>query len=181
MNKLKKILVILILFCGLIFSTNASVFAYNSDNLENEKMYSVNSGNIEYEDLMELKEDAEAINNDNVEEELIFETKVGEIINKYSDNKFDFKEKAISLNYSDREEVIAEILKIYNLSSRDEQLKLEIYVRGALETLITENPTLQTMKLEEAFNSIDENQYYEKHNLSLRASSQDHFDYLDAI
>lgn len=37
MNKLKKILVILILFCGLIFSTNASVFAYNSDNLENEK------------------------------------------------------------------------------------------------------------------------------------------------
>ena len=178
---MKRRFTLLIAMVMLLTAMATNVFAYNSESIEHEKMYSVSSDSIEYEDLMELKEDAEAINNDNVEEELIFETKVGEIINKYSDNKFDFKEKAISLNYSDREEVIAEILKIYNLSSRDEQLKLEIYVRGALETLITENPTLQTMKLEEAFNSIDENQYYEKHNLSLRASSQDHFDYLDAI
>ena len=182
MNKIKKILVLLILFCGLIFSTNASVFAYNSDSLESEKMHSVSTGNIEYEDLMELKEDVKAINNDyDLEEELIFETEVGEIINKYSNNKIDFREKATSLNYNDREEVIAEILKIYDLSSTDEKLKLDIYVRGALETLITEKPTRQTMNLEKAFNSIYENQYNEKDNLSLRASNQDHFDYLDAI
>ena len=182
MNKIKKILVLLILFCGLIFSTNANVFAYNSDSLESEKMHSVSTGNIEYEDLMELKEDVKAINNDyDLEEELIFETEVGEIINKYSNNKIDFREKATSLNYNDREEVIAEILKIYDLSSTDEKLKLDIYVRGALETLITEKPTRQTMNLEKAFNSIYENQYNEKDNLSLRASNQDHFDYLNAI
>lgn len=118
----------------LLTAMATNVFAYNSESIEHEKMYSVSSDSIEYEDLMELKEDVKAINNDyDLEEELIFETEVGEIINKYSNNKIDFREKATSLNYNDREEVIAEILKIYDLSSTDEKLKLDIYVRGALK------------------------------------------------
>ncbi|CAG7589161.1 hypothetical protein PEPTYR26121_00962 [Peptoniphilus tyrrelliae] len=179
---MKRRFTLLIAMVMLLTAMATNVFAYNSESIEHEKMYSVSSDSIEYEDLMELKEDVKAINNDyDLEEELIFETEVGEIINKYNNNKIDFREKATSLNYNDREEVIAEILKIYDLSSTDEKLKLDIYVRGALETLITENPTRQTMNLEKAFNSIYENQYNEKDNLSLRASNQDHFDYLDAI
>lgn len=189
MKTIKRMAITIMLLCSLIisFETNAYAYSANSAELEKEMYFESQLDNKEFEELKDgFNDDIDDEFNDekynfDLEKEVEFEVGVGEILDKYTDKNIEYKNKTVSMDYVERENVIAEILNIYDLTSDNEKLQLDIYVDGALETLKEEHHDARVMELEKTFDSKMKNNFYKNDMISLYASTKDSFDYGKAI
>lgn len=145
-----------------------------------EKNYSKIDTYITEEEVYQLNEDARILSeNYDLEEELDFEREVGKILGNYVFPNDDFENKAISLDYIDREYIVTQILRVYNEVTQEERDKFDTYVMGTLEGLKDINYTENIKLLELEFEKLQTEE--RKYSSDLYASSRDSFNVDNAV
>lgn len=97
-----------------------------------------------------------------LKEEIEFETNIGKTLDSYTGNKGNFEEKAISLFYKDRQEVVDAILNIYDKASDSDKFQFEVYISACLSTLEDEYPSKYVDELKNRYKAISKKELLKK-------------------
>jgi len=106
-----------------------------------------------------------------LKEEIEFETNIGKTLDSYTGNKGNFEEKAISLFYKDRQEVVNAILNIYDKVSDSDKFQFEVYVSACLSTLEDEYPSKYVDELKMRYKAISKKELLKNNKVTPKYQS----------